>query len=237
MTTPEETPSERPTPRPGTYGEISPGVPRYGQYAPEGWVSPVAAEQAAKNDVGSPTGLPPAAAYPGFQGQPNPIKGSAVTSGSADITPAKARVLAAVRFIKLAGLLEGIGILMSIIALLTPAGRAAYTSAMEQALSSFPAAGVEMPNLNTVIIFTAIIGAIMTGCYFFIAAKIRKGSNGARITALVLTIVSSVTVIGGSPVNIVRILICIYAMVILFRAPAKDYFAPKPNQQGGLPRS
>lgn len=226
MTTPEETPSERPTPRPGNYGEISPGVPRYGQYAPEGWVSPVPAPPAPAHDADATSARFSRPTYPGSQDQKRPP-----LNASESNTPAsKLRVAAAVRLIRLAGVLQGLVIVLLIITLLSPSGKAAYLETMSKMLASYPDQA-ELPDLGTlmnlVIFTTAIFGALFTACYFFLASRIGKGSNGARITALVLMLISLVGIIGLDILNIVRILLGVYAMVILFRDPAKRFFENK----------
>ncbi len=95
MSTPEEEPPTGPQPPgPGHYGEISPGVPRYGEYAPPGY-QPPAIEP-----------VPPSAPLPGSTRQAAPRQ-----------------VEVAFRLILAAAVIEALLVILGGLALITPAGQ------------------------------------------------------------------------------------------------------------------
>ncbi|MCY0903995.1 hypothetical protein [Arthrobacter sp. H14-L1] len=95
MSTPEQDPATGPQPPgPGHYGEISPGVPRYGQYAPQGYQAPDA----------------------------TPVSPSAPLPGSTRQTPPR-QVEIAFRLILAAAVIEALLVILGGLALITPAGQ------------------------------------------------------------------------------------------------------------------
>lgn len=229
MTTPGEEPQEHPPVRPGSYAEIAPGVPRYGQYAPAGWEPPQDVKDA-QAGLGSPSALPPAPSYPGFQGNmaANPAAGGAGESTSPLAPPA--RVILATRLIMAAGVLQLIGLVLWAFAMTTPAGQELIREAVEQSLAVNPQAAAEVSAqaLFTMGVgFMALIQAACAAGYFWIAAKLRRGRNWARTTALVLAIVSIALVPEGgsySYYSAARIILGLVAVFMLFRSPAKEFF-------------
>ncbi len=93
-TSEEEPPTGSQPPRPGHYGEVSPGVPRYGQYAPPGY-QPMATEP-----------VPPSA----------PLPGSARKSAPRPVEVAFWLILAA-------AVIEALLVILGGLALITPAGQ------------------------------------------------------------------------------------------------------------------
>lgn len=230
MTTPDEQPHERPATgeRPGSYGEIAPGVPRYGQYAPEGWVPPSSVNNG-KDDAGTSSGLPPVSAYPGFKGGPVPS-----TPGTHFAAPKL--VVIACRFIKTAGALQALSGLLLLMVVFFPAVRATMVDALKAALPSDPAYDSLLADpamVSSLLAFSAVLSLAGAASYFWLASKIRKGAGWARTTALVLACISLVALIQPNVFTIIQVGLGVVAMVILYRSPSKEYFAKK--VQGGGP--
>lgn len=240
MTTPEEQPHERPATGPGNYGEIAPGVPRYGQYAPEGWVSPVEASASGVTpDAGASSAQPPASAYPGFQGNMPPGAGyphrgaGPIPSGAHFAAPKQ--VAMATRFIQLAGLLQALSAVLLVVVLLVPAVRTTMTDALKSSMpngASYDAVFDDPSLISVVLVMAAVLSIVGAAVYFWLAAKIRKGANWARTTGLVLAIISLVALTQPNIFTILQIGLGLAAMVILYRSPAKEYFTKAPVDRG-----
>lgn len=232
MTTPGEEPEEHPTTRPGSYGEIAPGVPRYGQYAPAGWEPPQDVKDAQKG-LTPPSALPAAPSYPGFQGQQPGLPGDT----GAPLAPPN-RVVLATRLIMAAGVLQLVALVIWAFAMTTPAGQELLRSTVGQAMDTNPeaaAAVTEQQLFTTVAAFMAVIQAICVLGYFWIAAKLRRGRNWARITALVLAIISIALVPEGGSYSFysgARIVLGLVAVFMLFRSPAKEFFLAHKARRG-----
>lgn len=236
MTTPDEQahqqPAASPGPGPGNYGEISPGVPRYGQYAPEGWVPPSAAPSGA-TDSGVPSNrLPAASAYPGYQGG----MGGAGSTGDPTVQThlaAPRQVVLASRLLMVAGALQTLSGLLLLLVLFMPALRSTMVDALKAAVPSGPvyADAYNMladPSFVAAILITAtVISLVGAAIYFWLAVKIRKGANWARVTGLVLACISLFALVQPNILTIVQIGLGVGAMVILYRSPAKEYFAKR----------
>ncbi|MDQ0277862.1 hypothetical protein QO003_002165 [Arthrobacter silviterrae] len=248
MTTPDEQPQERPTPGPGHYGEIAPGVPRYGQYAPAGWQPPQPTDPATPpHDAGTASALPPASAYPGYQGSPQgpgyqntnfTHRGSGPLPTGSHYAPPR-RVVLASRLIMAAGALQALALVLWLVAMGMPSGQDMIRSVVEQSLASNPQAAAGIPAqtlINVVAAMLAVFQAVAVGFYFWMAWAVRKGRRWARTLSLVLAVVSIVMVPEGvaySYYSIARILLGIVAVVILLRPPARDYFAKGPQRGSG----
>lgn len=247
MTTPDETPQERPSPgpRPGNYGEISPGVPRYGQYAPEGWQPPSSADANTPGnpeyDAGPSSGLPPASAYPGFQGAGYQNKDTALPHrGSGPVPPgqhlaAPRQVAIASRLVMAAGVLQGLSGVLLLFVLLLPSLRTGMIDAMKAALPSDPAYDTLLADpamISGLLVGATIFSLAAAAVYFWLAAKIRKGANWARTTGLVLAIVSLLALVQPNVFTIAQVGLGVVAMIILFRSPAKEYFARRVQGNG-----
>ncbi len=200
MSTPEEEP--RTGPQLGHYGEISPGVPRYGQYAPPGYQRP---------------GTEPAAAEP-----PRPGGWSNGKKGTTDRHTARhappRQVEIAFRLILGAGLIEAMLVILGTIALVTPAGQ---STARQMLLD----AGIKDDSVLQPLLITAVVlSTAAVGIYVLIAFQIRKGRNWARITGAVLAALSLLSLVQPDVVTAAQMLLGIIAIILVFRAPAKDYF-------------
>ncbi len=227
MSTPEEEPRPEPEtgPRSGHYGEVAPGVPRYGQYAPEGYRPP------AQDPVpGAPSGGPGVYGQ-GQNGQPGPAVGwppagtrggpGALDGNGARIAPPRP-VEIAFRLILLAGLIEAIVVVLGLVAFMTPAGQST-------ALQVLRDMGLEDQSLLQPLLITSLVlSAVGVGLYALIAFQIRKGRNWARITGAVFAALSLFSLLQPNVITIVQVVLGIIAEIILFRAPAKDYFRPGP---------
>ena len=231
MSTPGEEPQEQTPPAPssppipGSYGEISPGVPRYGQYAPAGWELP----QEVK-DAQAGANLPPALAYPG-----PPVSQSGIASpGGAQLAP-PARVRMACRLIVAAGIMQALSVLVLLVVLLVPAAKAPVLDVLQETLAASPelaAVYSDAALLDTILFLGFVLSIVMTASYFLLARAIRKGSNGARTTALVLALFSLLLLGQLNPVAIVQIVLGLVAVFLLYRSPAKEFFLAHKARKG-----
>ncbi|NVM99779.1 hypothetical protein [Arthrobacter sp. SDTb3-6] len=241
MTTPDETPQERPAsgPRPGHYGEVSPGVPRYGQYAPEGWQPPSSTE--ANHDAGPSRGLPPASAYPGYGGPDYRGSGSQANGGklpprgAGPVPPgqhlaAPRPVALASRLIMAAGALQALSAVLLLFVLFLPAARSTLIDALTSALPSDPAYSsllADQSAITGLLVAATVLSLIAAVAYFWLAVKIRRGAGWARTTGLVLAIVSLAALTQPNIFTIVQVGLGVVGIIILFRSPAKEYFAKR----------
>ncbi|WP_449374459.1 hypothetical protein [Arthrobacter psychrolactophilus] len=235
MTTSGEEPQEQPTTRPGSYGEIAPGVPRYGQYAPEGWEPPQDVKDAQKAATPSQA-LPPAQAYPGFSGaQPGGPQQSALPYGSEEHLAPPRRVLLGSRMILAAGALQAISVIALLAVLLMPSVKASVVDALQTTLGSTPEL-VEVysdPTLiNVALFFAFVLSIAMTASYFWLARKIRRGANWARVTALVLAILSLMFLVQPNPLTIVQVGLGAVGTFLLFGPLTKEFFAARKANRG-----
>lgn len=226
MSTPGEEPHEQTPSTPGSYGEIAPGVPRYGQYAPAGWEPPQEIKDAqARLTSNSP--LAPASKYPGFQGAQ---AGLGSDSGASLAPPNK--VIVAIRMIMAAGVLQLLGLVVWAFAMTTPTGQELIRAAVEQSVANNPQAladaGVTEDQLfASAATLLAVMQGICVVLYFWIAAKLRRGRTWARTLALILAIISIALVPDGGSYTLysgARIILGLVAVLILFRSPAKEFF-------------
>lgn len=211
MSTPEEEPRPEPEtgPRTGSYGEIAPGVPRFGQYAPEGYQPPAQSQAPA----GRPPQGTPHGTSPGTPGGVFPGEGSRVAP------PRQVEI--SFRLILLAGLIEAVVVVLGVVALMTPAGQ----STARQVLQDM---GLEDQSLlQPLLIASLAISIVAVGLYALIAFQVRKGRNWARITGAVFAALSLFSLLQPNVITIVQVALGVIAEIILFRAPAKDYFKPR----------
>lgn len=221
MTTSGEEPQERPTPRAGSYGEIAPGVPRYGEYAPAGWEPPQDVKDAQAANT-PPAPLPPAAAYPGYQGAQQVVP---LVAGP-HLAPPKP-LLVAVRLMQLAGVLQLLSTLAVVLVLFVPSLRDVAVNTIQAATSGDPtlAGFYADPAMMNTLLYTAFVLSVLGSiAYFYLAKKIRGGANWARITALVLACFSLLALGQPNVLAIVQISLGVIAVILLFRSPSKDYF-------------
>ncbi|HEV7169075.1 MAG TPA: hypothetical protein VGN49_14060 [Micrococcaceae bacterium] len=223
-------PGTEQSPRFGSYGEIAPGVPRYGQYAPEGYRPPQnpAAAHPAPGQAGQ-AGQP---AVPGPGWQTGPSGGWAQGANGAQGGPGGANgngihvapprpVEISFRLILLAGLIEAIVVVLGVVAFMTPTGQSTATQMLHDM-------GLEDQSLLQPLLITSLVlSAIGVGLYVLIAFQVRKGRNWARITGAVFAALSVFSLLQPNVITIVQVVLGIIAEIILFRPPAKDYFKPR----------
>lgn len=234
MSTPGEEPQEQTPTTPGSYGEIAPGVPRYGQYAPAGWEPPQEVKDALSGDS-----LPAAPAYPGFQGGPGYQGGPSYPGGpgfqggpGTPLSPEKGlvppgKVLLACRLILIAGVMQAISVIGLLVALMVPAVKSSIVDVLQESLSSTPelaAVYADSTLIDTVLFLAFVLSIAMTASYFLLARAIRKGSNGARTTALVLALLSLFLLGQLNPLTIIQVGLGLFAVYLLFKSPAKEFF-------------
>lgn len=232
MTTPGEEPQEHPPVIPGSYGEISPGVPRYGQYAPAGWEPPqdVKDAQAALGGQaghGPASALPAASNYPGFKGNnaANPVAGGADDPSSPLAPPA--RVILSVRLIMAAGVLQAMSVAALLLMMVIPSVKASVLETLRASMSDYPAVAEVYSDpaiVNAALFMALVISIAMTAVYFWLATKIRRGANWARTTALVLACLSLLMLGQLNPLGFVQIALGLVAVFMLHRSPAKEFF-------------
>ncbi len=230
MSTPDETPQERPKTGPGHYGEVSPGVPRYGQYAPKGWQPPSSTDATnTPHDGGPPAGLPPASAYPGYRNNNAdfPHRGAGPVPAGQHLA-APRQVAVASRLLMAAGTLQALSGVLLLFVLFLPSVRITMVDAMRAALPSDPAYDTLLTDpavVTGLLVSATILSLVAAAAYFWLATKIRRGAPWARTTGLVLAIVSLLALTQPNIFTIVQVGLGAAAMIILFRSPAKEYFA------------
>lgn len=224
MTTPGEEPQEHPPVIPGSYGEISPGVPRYGQYAPAGWEPPQDVKDA-QAALGSASALPAASNYPGFKGG-NPVAGDGSVDPQSPLAP-PARVILSVRLIMAAGVLQAMSVAALLLMMVIPSVKASVLETLRASMSDYPAVAEVYSDpaiVNAALFMALVISIAMTAVYFWLATKIRRGANWARTTALVLACLSLLMLGQLNPLGFVQIALGLVAVFMLHRSPAKEFF-------------
>jgi hypothetical protein len=109
-------------------------------------------------------------------------------------------------------------------------------------MATNPDAAAAVTSQQLFITVTAIMAVVQAACaagYFWIAAKLRRGRNWARTTALVLAIVSIFAIPEGgaySYYSAARIILGLVAVVLLYRPPAKEFFQAHKARQGTTKR-
>lgn len=218
MTTSGEEPQEHPSSKPGSYGEIAPGVPRYGEYAPPGWEPP----QELTDGPAQASGLPSAQAYPGYLGT---AQGAATGTGP-HLAPPRT-VFVAVRLIQLAGALQLLSTLAVILVLFVPSLRAVAVNTLQAATAGDPtiASLYADPQMMNALLYTVFVLSVLGSvAYFYLAKRIRRGTHWARTTALVLAGLSLLALGQPNVLAIIQVALGVIAVVLLFRSPAKEYF-------------
>jgi hypothetical protein len=217
MTSPHD--ENQPQPRPGSYGEIAPGVPRYGQYAPEGFRPPQGPGPDAhlRGPAGQP--LPPGYAPPPGHpaGQAGSGPGGGRANGSGNPKPPRP-VLVAFQLILLAAALEVFALAGAIYALVSPSGQ----NELRLALSEMGVADQGL--LQPVLIIAVVFVALAVGVYVLIAFQIRKGRNWARITGAVLAGLSLLNLLQPTLPTLIQVSLGVVAIVLTFAPTASGYF-------------
>ncbi|MCZ2401772.1 hypothetical protein IV498_00875 [Paenarthrobacter sp. Z7-10] len=207
MTTPEEEPNKEPGHGPsyGNYGEIAPGVPRYGEYAPPGSQPP---------PYTAPTGSLPVR-QAGRQGRKGTV-GQLIQRRTALAPPRTVEI--AFRMIIAAGVIEAVLAVLAAATLFTPAGQSTALQVMRDM-------GLDDQSLlEPLLIASLLLSMLAVVIYVVIAFQIRKGRNWARITGAILAVLSLLALVQPNYITAVQLALGIIAEIILFRAPAKDYF-------------
>lgn len=228
MTTPGEESQERPTPLPGSYGEIAPGVPRYGQYAPAGWEPPQDIKDAQNASI------PPAGTYPGFGGAQ-----SGTPLGRPPHLAPPRQVITATRLITLAGIMQALSVVALLVVLIVPAAKDAVMEVLLNAMAGTPGAAELYSDpavVNTVLFLAFVISLAMAVTYFWLARQVRRGSGWARTTSLVLGGLSILFLTQANPVVIAQVALGLVAVFLLYRTPAKEFFLEHKGRRGALKR-
>ena len=228
MTTPGEESTERPAAAPGNYGEVSPGVPRYGQYAPAGWEPPQEVKDAQKASLSN---MPPANSYPGF--------GGATPSGPVQPLGVPRNVMVAARLIMLAGVIQALSVVALVAVLVVPALKASVIEVLQSSMASTPAvtdAYSDPALVNAALFIALVISVAMTVTYFWLARAIRRGASWARTTALVLGIMSFAFLVQPNVLAIAQIVLGLVGVFLLYRSPAKEFFREQKSRRSALKR-
>ncbi|MFC8304451.1 hypothetical protein ACFUCV_12300 [Specibacter sp. NPDC057265] len=226
MTTPGEESPERPA-IDSSYGEIAPGVPRYGQYAPAGWEPPQEIQDAQKAALAG-RNIAPAPSYPGFGG------GQPGTSTMPAAIPGK--VLTGARLIMLAGVIQAMSVIALLAVLFVPTLKASVIEVLQSSMAATPAmadAYADPALVNAALVVAFVISLAMAVVYFWLARAIRRGAGWARTTALVLGILSITFLVQPNPLAIAQILLGLVGVFLLYRSPAKEFFAAEKSRRGG----
>lgn len=233
MTTPGEEPQERPTPLPGSYGEIAPGVPRYGQYAPAGWEPPQDVKDAQNASLATQN-IPPAGSYPGFGGA-----SSGVPSGPLPHLAPPRQVITAARLITLAGVIQALSVVALLVVLFVPSAKAAVLEVLQNAMAGSPGVAEVYSDpalVNTVLLLAFVISLAMAVTYFWLARAVRRGTGWARTTALVLGGLSIVFLAQPNPLAIAQVALGLVGVFLLYRTPAKEFFLEHKGRKAALKR-
>ncbi len=228
MTTPGEESTERPPAAPGNYGEISPGVPRYGQYAPAGWEPPQEVKDAQKASLSN---MSPASAYPGF--------GGATPNASAAPLGAPAKVLVAARLIMLAGVIQAMSVVALLAVLVVPTLKASVLEVLQSSMAGTPAVAEAYSDpalVNAALFIALVISLAMAVTYFWLARAIRRGATWARTTALILGIMSFAFLVQPNLLAIAQIVLGLVGVFLLYRSPAKEFFMEQKSRRSALKR-
>ena len=183
---------------PGQFPEIAPGVPRYGQYAPEGYVPP--------NQQVQPN-----------QAEPVPDPHSPPPWQSAAATPAGVPALVQRGFVMIIAAAI-VHLAISVIGLFQiPQMR----SVVLESMARFPELNASMA--DTVITLSFVFNAIGLALYLLVAFNLRAGKRWARMLGTVLAVLS-LTMLVGSPFAIVQVGLGVLGIVYCWLAPSREYF-------------
>ena len=141
----------------------------------------------------------------------------------------------ACRLIVAAGIMQALSVLVLLVVLLVPAAKAPVLDVLQETLAASPelaAVYSDAALLDTILFLGFVLSIVMTASYFLLARAIRKGSNGARITALVLALFSLLLLGQLNPVAIVQIVLGLVAVFLLYRSPAKEFFLAHKARKG-----
>lgn len=213
--TPEAKPSVR-----GHYAEIAPGVPKYGQYAPEGFVPPNQQQAPAQQPgqtatLNQPNYTPQAGQFnqnsapAGYQGYPQP-------NAQPKVTPRL--VQRAFVMILLAGVIQFAAALFAALNI------SQLRDIAKQTMVQYGESGLGDSVVNMAIAFSFVFYAISIGLYLWIAVKIRAGRNWARVLGTVLAVLSLLMLISLSPLSIVQVALGAIGIGYCWMAASSEYF-------------
>ncbi|WP_125612903.1 DUF6264 family protein [Specibacter cremeus] len=211
---PDPQPDAQPPRRPGTYGEIAPGVPRYGQYAPEGWRPPGQQSAPVPPAPYQPPFQPPGASHPGQWTRPAPGQ-----------PPARVRLAA--RLITIAGVLQAVSTVVLVFSMFAPAAQSVLREAFKAAAAGDPqleAALTDPALLTSVLVIATALSLVGAVLYFWMATSIRRGRNWARIVSTVLAAISLIALLQPNFLAVIQIGLGVVGVAMLYRSPAKEYF-------------
>lgn len=184
---------------PGQFPEIAPGVPRYGQYAPEGYVPP--------NQQVPPNPQPGSGQDPH---SPQPwTSRSAEPKGVPPLVQRGFIMILAAAIVYLAVAVMGL--------FQIPQLRAELLQSMPQ----IPEMNDSM--INTAITLVFVFQAIGFALYLLVAFNIRAGKRWARMLGTVLAVLSLAMLV-GSPFAIVQVALGAMGIVYCWLAPSREHF-------------
>ncbi|MCW1250051.1 hypothetical protein ODZ83_07630 [Acaricomes phytoseiuli] len=208
---PEQSSSSGPT-RSSSYPEIAPGVPRYGQYAPQQWQQP-------QNQQGH---------YQQGQYQQGPTQGPSQQQGSVSGWDSPTQRPDMPQQVRLASILIMIaGAFQLILGVIPLFNRDQLRQQLDAASAMLPESNVIIDDgfVQALIVFTLILLLLMAACYFWIAIKIQAGRNWARITGTVLAALS-ILMLGGLA-SVIPVGLGIMAMVYCWLPQNRGYFTQR----------
>ncbi|MEE1621322.1 hypothetical protein ACQ3I4_05350 [Zafaria sp. Z1313] len=211
-------PGQPPAAQPGQYGQ--PGA--YGQAGQQGQSGPYG-----QPGQGAPYGQPGQQSY-GYQ---QPMPGSAGFGAPAGPLERPKELNISFWLVLAAGaltLVSGLVLLLMPSSALETAIQDALTMQGSATQDELAAAGVDAAALASM---TRTVGFVVmligSGIYALLAFFIRKGSNGARITATILAGLSVIGLFGADVLTLVVILVGIAGVVFAWLKPSSNYIAAK----------
>ncbi|NYE95545.1 hypothetical protein FHU41_001795 [Psychromicrobium silvestre] len=205
---------------PGQFPEITPGVPRYGQYAPPGYQAPgmpteQPGETGTKSSGTKPSGNGPV--LPTWLGNQPP--GTAGQPGSVPLQINRAFVL-----ILAAGAIMLVTAVTSFFAFNSPEIRAALLKQLNE-YPEFATAGLDISSVITASMVTAaVMGVVAVGLYVLIAFKIRAGRSWARVLGTVLAVLSLVLLVSLSPLSLLQVGFGAFGIIYCWLPANRAYF-------------
>lgn len=204
----------------GHYAEIAPGVPKYGQYAPEGFVPP--------NQQQVPAQQPSQAAplnQPSYAQQAGQFNQNSAPTGYLNYPQPNAQPKVAPRLVQRAFVMILLaGVIQFAAALFAVLNISQLRDIAKQTMVQYGESGLGDSVVNMAIAFSFVFYAISIGLYLWIAVKIRAGRNWARVLGTVMAVLSLLMLISLSPLSIVQVALGAIGIGYCWMAASNEYF-------------
>ncbi|WP_145962082.1 DUF6264 family protein [Renibacterium salmoninarum] len=210
----------------GHYAEIAPGVPKYGQYAPEGFVPPNQQQVSSQQQV--PAQQPSQAApfnQPNYTPQAGQFNQSSAPTGYPNYPQPNAQPKVAPRLVQRAFVMILLaGVIQFAAALFAVLNISQLRDIAKQTMVQYGESGLGDSVVNMAIAFSFVFYAISIGLYIWIAVKIRAGRNWARVLGTVMAVLSLLMLISLSPLSIVQVALGAIGIGYCWMAASSEYF-------------